>query len=104
MSNRIDKVTEHYLIPLLLAFGSIFLIVSFFYWNEWRNVATKNFLYPYYPIKSVDGVKDVLIATSKNGLAYFTITASCFVAVIIKRRILCIISASLSLIGFFFLF
>ncbi|WP_339925226.1 hypothetical protein [uncultured Cyclobacterium sp.] len=104
MSKRIDKATEHYLIPLLLAFGSIFLIVSVFYWNEWRNVANQNFLYPYYPINGTDGVKAFLFSTSISGFVYFSITICCFVAVLIKRRIFCLLSTFLSVIGFFFLF
>jgi len=98
MSNKIDKVTEHYLIPLLLAFGSISLIVSFFYWNEYRNVATKNFLYPYYPINSVDGVKAFLINTSKSGLGFFAITVCCLWAVISKKRIICFLGACFSVL------
>ncbi|AKP53495.1 hypothetical protein [Cyclobacterium amurskyense] len=103
MSNQIDKLTEHYLIPLLLAFGSIFLIVSVFYWNEWRNVATENFLYPYYNI-SGESTDNFLAATRKSGLGYFAFTVCCFVAVILKRRIFCLIIASLSAIGLFLLF
>lgn len=104
MNTKTDKITEHYLIPLLLFFGSIFFVVSIFFWNEWINVLTENYLFPFYPLQELGGRKHFLASTSLNGLCYLAITVMCFVSIALNNKAFSIFSITLSLIGFILLF
>ncbi|AEL27878.1 hypothetical protein Cycma_4174 [Cyclobacterium marinum DSM 745] len=104
MRTKTDRMTEHYLIPILLFFSSIFLVAGIFYWNEWLNVYSENYLSPFYPLRDLGGRRDFLAATSIHALCYLTIAMVSIGSIALKNKILCVFSISLSLIGFFLLF
>ncbi|WP_339903642.1 hypothetical protein, partial [uncultured Cyclobacterium sp.] len=83
---------------------ALFIVVSIFYWNEWTNVFTENYLFPFYSFQELGGPKQFLASTSSYGFSYLTITAFCFVSIVLKNKTLCLISILLSLIAFFLLF